>query len=105
MNVASFTLTGIVDSISAQRKGENVTSLKAKVRIETPFDNPHYGSDKVIDEIHISLDPLSAVNAGDVVSVDVMIVRPIGQRFAHALEMQTNEDDVNEAVVNTSQDA
>ena len=84
--IATFTLTGIIDSISAQRKDSRVTSLKAKVRIETPFDNPFYGTDKVIDEINISLDPLSAVNPGDVVNVEVTIARPSGQRFAHALE-------------------
>jgi len=90
--IATFTLTGIVDSIAAQRKDKIVTSLKAKVRIETPFDSPFYGTDKVIDEINISLDPLSAVNAGDVVNVEVTIARPTGQRFAHALEMSSTND-------------
>ena len=83
---ASFNLTGIVDSISAKRTNEVVTHLQAKVRIETPFDSPYYNQKKIIDNITLSLDPLSSVNPGDVVSVEITIARPTGQRFAHALE-------------------
>ena len=89
---ASFNLTGIVDSISAKRTNEVVTHLQAKVRIETPFDSPYYNQEKIVDEILISLDPLSSVNPGDVVAVAVLITRPTGQRFAHALEASVSTD-------------
>ena len=90
--IAAFTLTGIVDSIEAKRTNELVTHLAAKVRIETPFDSPYYNQEKVIDNITLSLDPLSAVNPGDVVGVEITIARPTGQRFAHALEATASTD-------------
>ena len=86
-----LSVQGIIDGVKAIRKDKQVVYLEAKVRIETDFESPYYGTDLKVDEITLSLRADSPVNPGDVVSIDIAIINPMGQRFVPALEVSTNE--------------
>ena len=107
---------GIVDRVAAKRKGSEVISLAVTVRFETMLANEYaYNSEQQVDDVTFHVPPAEGVNPGDVVIMNLSFKNPFGQRFVPALEVGENpadeldedalEDDINEAVIDVSQDA
>ena len=123
-NSEIWTMNGIVDKVRAVRNSsDEVRYVEATVHVKMDESyKSQYGSDVTID-LPVPLPIGTGVNPGDVVSVYMQFVNPFGKRFMAALEMpdtdeqssvshesddndeNLDEDDYNEAVVNTSQDA
>lgn len=97
---------GIVDKVEAKRKQDEVVFLEATIRFDTGLMTDYaYNDDIRIDKIAIAFGALSGINPGDLVTFDMVVQSPLTQRFAPALTVGdlADEDDINEAVVNTAQ--
>jgi hypothetical protein len=125
MSETHVSRVGIVDAVQAKRKNSEVVSLAVTVRFETMLVNEYSYSDETrTDEVIFHVPPAEGVNPGDVVVMGLSFKSPFGQRFVPALTMADNEnpadeldedmlaeaaierdDNFDDAVINTSQDA
>jgi hypothetical protein len=124
-----FVHNGIVDKVRAVRRSEEVQYLEATVHIKMDEDDyqGQYGG-AVTYDLSVPLPIETGVNPGDVVAIHMQFVNPFGKRFHAALDIGENpadeldedmlaeaaverddnfddEDDINEAVIDVSQDA
>jgi hypothetical protein len=113
---------GIVDAVRAIRADGQVKYLVATARFETEIPNEYgYGEKQRVDSVDIAIGTGEGVNPGDVVQLNVSFTSPQAQRFQPALNIGNPADELDEdmlaeeaierddnfddAVINTSQDA
>jgi hypothetical protein len=126
-----FVHNGIVDKVRAVRRSssDEVLYLEATIHIKMDEElfTSQYGS-PVTSDMTVPLPIGTEVNPGDVVAIHMQFVNPFGKRFHAALDVGENpadeldedmlaeaaverddnfddEDDINEAVIDVSQDA
>ena len=98
-------MAGTVDKVRAIRSNKDeVLRLEVTVHIPTVFDNPYYGSDKVADDIIMSVPFDSDVNPGDLAVLSISFGSPQGQRFQAALEASNGDDNGVEILVGEDED-
>ena len=124
-----FVHNGIVDKVRAVRRQDEVQYLEATVHLK--FDEDQYQGQyggQVTYDLALPLPIGTEVNPGDVVQVHMNFINPFGKRVMPALEVGDenpadeldedmlaeaaverddifDEDDINEAVIDVTQDA
>lgn len=88
-------LSGVVDSVKAVRQSgtDEVLHLRATIHFDASkeFTNTYGGGVTMDWDLPIPVD--SGINPGDVVSVELSILSPFGQRFAPALTVGDPRDE------------
>lgn len=88
-------LKGIVDGIKAVRRSGSDEVLHLKATIHFDFDDEYKGvyGGIVTEDWTLPLPVDTTVNPGDVVSIEMSILSPFGQRFAPALTVGDPRDE------------